>query len=354
MNFTEYIEETSKYQLKLYGVIQTLNKNCKPIINDLKKSGKQLLWRGTRKSRTKSIIRVTPRQDRYPKDTPEFIHNSLDDEFEKKFGWRPRSSGVFVTARKSDAKSYGDAYIFFPVGKYRYIYNPNIVDLFGEVDNDFAGYDDINDYISAQLEEWEYEWDYEYGEGNQGTWYYEGGDTGESQIDDAINAAAEAEGYDESDINSSDLEWVPDVELDDFIAEKKNDAINYFDTYFIDIVKQYRSDNLGLAIKKKVEIMFDCDSFYVVNDAFADDIQKYVLEGESMDFDPKQKQLGFEKSSKVRSKKMLKHPEFEKSWFELQDPMKTVMGRKGGKNYMKLLSKSHKGTQKPLMTKKRR
>ncbi len=350
MKFTEYIEETSKYHLKLYGVVQALNKDCKPIINELRKSGSQLLWRGTSKSRTKSIIQVTPRQDRFPKDMPGFLHDALDDEFEKKFGWRPRSTGVFVTSQQREARSYGDSYVFFPVGMYKYLYNQNVVDLFGEVDNDFAGYDDINDYLTDKRDDWESEWDFDYGEGAQGSFHYEGGDTGEVDLDSAIDVAAELEGGEDADINSSDLEWVPDVDLDDFLAEKQSEAENYFDTYLNDIVKGYRNDNLGLAIKRKVEIMFDCKSFYIVNQVFAEDVDKYVLKGESMDFDPKQKQLGFERIPKkggksFRNRQQLKHPEFEGADWELHDAPGSRHGQKSGKNYMKLLSKSHKGKQ---------
>lgn len=346
MKFTEYIEEASKYHLKLYGVVQTLNKDCKPIINDLRKSGNKLLWRGTKKSKTKSIIRVTPRQDRIPKDMPGFLHDSLDDEFKEKFGWKPRGTGVFVTSSKRESRGYGDSYVFFPVGMYRYLYNNNIIDLFGEVDNDFAGYDDINDYVTDKHDDWESEWDFEYGEGAQGSWHYEGEDTGEVDIYDAIDVASDSfEGEDSEDIKSSDLEWMPDVEFDDFLADKKNDAMIYFDTYLKDIMKGYRNDNLGLAIKTKVEIMFDCKSFYIINQIFADDIEKYVLKGESMEFDPKQKQLGFEKSSNVRSKKMLKHPEFEGSDWDLKDPQGSKYGNRSGNNMMKLLRKSYKGKQ---------
>jgi len=346
MKFDDYVNETSKYNLKLYGVVQSLYKNSMPFINELRKSGDKLIWRGSNKSRTKSIIRVTPRQDRSPKDMPQFLQDELDAAFEKKFGWRPRSTGVFTTGNKNDAKSYGNSYVFFPVGKYRYLYNPRIQDLFGEVeDAGTAGYDNIDDYITDRLDDWESEWDYDYGEGAQGSWYYEGADTGEVDLDNAINAAAEAEGYDESDINSTDLEWIPDVELNDFIAEKRIEAEENFENFISNSVIGYRDNNLALAFRSYVEIMFDCKSYYLVNEAFADDIIKYALKEESMDFDPKQKQLGFEKSSKVRSKKMSKHPEWEGSDWDLKDLRRSKLGIKTGGKHYELLKKSHKGIQ---------
>jgi len=60
-----------------------------------------------------TIKTITPRKDRKPTDTPKEIHNKLDSLFQKKFGWKVRSEGVFVTGSRS----------------FKYIWSPSISDL---------------------------------------------------------------------------------------------------------------------------------------------------------------------------------------------------------------------------------
>jgi len=352
MKFTEYITEASKYELQVYGVVQSLTKSCRPFIQELRKSGGDLLWRGTYKSRTKSIVQVTPRQDREPKDMPKFLQDQLDDEFKKKFKWRPRSEGVFVTARFGDAQSYGDAYMFFPVGRYTYLYNPSITDLFGEVeDNDAAGYDDIEDYLNNKENDWEDEWEYDFGEGAQGEWEYDGIGTGESDKDQAEHTAAEAEGIDVEDLDEVLLDWRPDVSWESYKMEQRDAAETHFDDFIKNTTMGYKNSNLSLAITRNVEIMFRCKSFYLVNRQFADAVRKYIIKGEKLDFDPKQSKLGFEKVPMTRRniQKQKGHPDEKKLPWDFMDGSVSKEGLMAHhKKYMSILTKSHKGQQRKL------
>ena len=272
-----------------------------PFIQELRKSGGNVLWRGTHKVKTKSITQVTPRQDRYPKDMPEFLHDELDSRFQKKFGWKPRGTGVFVISNKRDAGSYGDEYIFFPVGKYRYLYNPDISDLFTEMeDSGMSGYSDYDDYIDSFVTGWEDEWEYDYGEGNQGEWEYDGIGTGESDRHFAEIAAANSDGIDEDDLDQTLFKWIPDMDLVDFIKYKRDEEESSDEKFYYDIINNYRDSNLNLAITRKVEIMFQCKTFYLVDEKFLDAVQKYVIRGEKLDFDPKQSKIGFEKVPMTR------------------------------------------------------
>lgn len=215
MKFTEYIEEASKKELKAYGIIQSLKKDCAPFIKELRKTQQnRLIWRGTSKSNTKTIIRVTPRQDREPKDTPAEIQHEINDRFQKKHGWRPRSEGVFTSPRKSAAVAYGTSYMFFPVGKYEYLYNPEIDDLWTMIDSDPDIFDAFTDSGYSRFED---EWEETYGEdsGEKGSWHYLGTDTEETYKEEAAAIAAEAEGTDPEDEYEisqieNNLEWVPD------------------------------------------------------------------------------------------------------------------------------------------------
>ena len=354
MNFSEYITEASKYELQVYGIINSLYKNCMPFIQELRKSGSNVLWRGTHKVKTKSITQVTPRQDRYPKDMPEFIHDELDSKFQKEFGWRPRGTGVFVISNKRDAGTYGDEYIFFPVGKYRYLYNPDISDLFSEVDGEsMSGYNDYDDYIDSFVTGWEDEWEYDYGEEHQGEWEYDGMSTGESDRHFAEIAAAEAEGIDEDDLDETLFKWIPDMDLADFITDKKIDSESKYDQFYYDVIKNYRDSNLNLAITRKVEIMFQCKTFYLVNEKFLDAVQKYVIGGEKLDFDPKQSKLEFEKSPMTRRniQKQKGHPDKDKMPWEFEDGQVSKMGNMSHHKKYAHLAMASKGQQKGLQMK---
>jgi len=282
MKFDDYIYEADKKSLTLYGVLDTLENDCKPFIQELKKSGKEVLWRGTH-AHTKTLIRLTPRMDRTPTDTPRGVHDELNKRFKKKFGWRVRGEGVFATSSFTNAADYGIPYMIFPVGKYEYVYNPNVEDLWRSLEDEYVeiinAYDEDFDYLS----DWEEVYQYDYGEGESGSWYYEGGDTGEVDIDSAIDAAAEAEGYDPEEINSSDLEWVPDVTWEEFKLDKFEEVKTESESQLDHLINGYRKNNLGLAVKKKVEILFKCKSYYLVDQQYAPDIERHLLRGKPYD-----------------------------------------------------------------------
>lgn len=68
--------------------------------------------------------------DREPVDTPKQIHDMIDRALYKKFGWKPRSEGVFTTGSYSDAHGYGRTYIFFPIGDYEFVWSTTIKDCY--------------------------------------------------------------------------------------------------------------------------------------------------------------------------------------------------------------------------------
>lgn len=79
-------------------------------------------------------------EDRHPKDTPEEGHNALNQYFELKHG-HPFRNGLFVTGSIMTADAYGEPYAIFPIGKFEYLWNPNIDDLTTEV----------YDYVDTEL-----------------------------------------------------------------------------------------------------------------------------------------------------------------------------------------------------------
>jgi hypothetical protein len=105
-------------------------KDCQPF---LKKYGnlykkRQYVWRGSKKN-VREILKVTAREDRRSSDVPKILHDRLDELFKKKFGWNVRSEGVFCTGDKHIAEYYGNARIFLPIGKFKFVWSPEVYDM---------------------------------------------------------------------------------------------------------------------------------------------------------------------------------------------------------------------------------
>ncbi|CAG7581450.1 MAG: hypothetical protein SLAVMIC_00848 [uncultured marine phage] len=82
--------------------------------------------------------------DRKPLDMNLGTHKLLDEYFDKKFGVRLRSKGVF-TSTWLLAKSYGIPFLFFPTGNFDYYWSPEVRDLYKAVDQT-DWYDEIYNY----------------------------------------------------------------------------------------------------------------------------------------------------------------------------------------------------------------
>lgn len=105
-------------------------KECQPFIKDARKQlNEGTYYFSGRKRYDEWFIRGI-RKNRKPTDTPENIHNLLDDAFQKKFGIRLRSNSIFLSSDADVAESYGNLYVIFPIGKYEMYYNPDISDLY--------------------------------------------------------------------------------------------------------------------------------------------------------------------------------------------------------------------------------
>lgn len=129
MKFKNYLKE-SRIDM---GDMENLVKDCTPFLRDWEKNDFLDLFSG--RQLNVNIGKKSVRKNRTPKDTPEFIHNALDDEFKNKFGVKARSNSIFATFSVENAYDYGNAYHIFPVGrKYAFIYSQEIDDLYTWID----------------------------------------------------------------------------------------------------------------------------------------------------------------------------------------------------------------------------
>jgi len=133
MRLQQYLNEEHN---TMENVVKMIKKDCKLYLTILRKTDK-MLYRGTLKdvpsdaenSNDVYYFKKKPRIDRKSTDMPPLTHKRLDELFYEKFGWKPRSEGVFVTSDWGTAAFYGKAFLFFPIGNFKYVWSPKVPDL---------------------------------------------------------------------------------------------------------------------------------------------------------------------------------------------------------------------------------
>jgi hypothetical protein len=99
-----------------------IRQKCAPF---LEQAGNRPLYRGYGgpfASLVKGAREVTVRKDRKPRDSTPFVHGLLDTYFQKKFGVKVRSEGLFATGDKNAARLYGQLHYVFPVGDFKFVW----------------------------------------------------------------------------------------------------------------------------------------------------------------------------------------------------------------------------------------
>jgi hypothetical protein len=203
---------------------------------------------------------VYPRKDRKPKDLAEHYHKGMDRVFYDKFGWRPRSEGVFVTNNFVTAESYGNAVnIFFPVNGFSFVWSTIYSDLYTNV---FQSFDEEDIQIS---------WEDAYGNWKMGggQWVSTKGKKTKSlkNMDGEIFWEEEMEKHGFEETNGTIWLWEPYVSYENFLD-------NILDKKYENTVKSYTDDNLPDAIKSGHEIMFKCKYYYIMR---VDDYKSAIM-----------------------------------------------------------------------------
>lgn len=293
-------------------IIKILERDCSEFINELVSSGGDLLFRGIKSldgvvvEDEKSIDGLwvkSARRDRRTLDTNPDVSDLFDDMFEDKFGMRLRRQGVFATKDPQDANTYSKyhsdikkrkSYIFFPIGYYEYFWSPKVYDLFSDIEREKWYL-----YYNFGGSDFEYEWSYLYGDPRKDAFgdargYFKlfGKKIPSSVIPHRIPSYIidnyEKFGLEKTDSDSftkdgkvilhkttifnhiSELEWVPDMELGEYIEDKKADVEN--EVY--EIVKNYKKD--GLDEIKRQEIIFNLSTYYVVDEKYYFKIKEWI------------------------------------------------------------------------------
>ena len=157
MRFTMYINESGLQDMDPKDIADILKKDCKPILTWMKRHNyTKFLQRYNRQRHGTRFDLLAPHKDREPRDMPMWVQKMLDDAFERKFGVRPRSSGVFCdlfTLIGSGLPANDSYFILFPVEKYRGIWAENIDDLYLKWISDIRDKYD-NKELRSETEKW--------------------------------------------------------------------------------------------------------------------------------------------------------------------------------------------------------
>lgn len=141
MRYKRYLTEADKIIFKevktaqdLEDIRSTLEKECWQYLKLFRKGNAIIQRYPDFQSPGGGFYYKTPRKDRMPLSTPRWIHEILDEWFFKKFGWHARSNALFGWLNpKNNLRVF--EFFAFPTNGFKYIYSPEIDDLYPEIGN---------------------------------------------------------------------------------------------------------------------------------------------------------------------------------------------------------------------------
>lgn len=107
-------------------IISMIHKDCGTFLRS--KSRYQKCFRGHKRTFSPYKMLV-PRKNRRPSDIPIEVHKIFGEAFQKKFGWNPRTTGVFCAPNTTIAELYGNEHYFYPVGNFKMLYSKGVDDF---------------------------------------------------------------------------------------------------------------------------------------------------------------------------------------------------------------------------------
>jgi len=222
-------------------VLSFILDKCKPFLKELTRDFNNINFMYSGRDHKEPYFIGKVRKNRKPLTTPENKHNTLDKLFNDKFGWKARSNAVFCTGSIENALRYshnGLTHMIFPIGKYKYLWNPRIIDLYTEIDDikpetkvlvDLTYVNEIQQYVKEKMKK--------------------------------------------SDTMTDIAKYRKEI-INKIIDDNIKDNIEKYKKY----VNGYKSTGLNQALKSKNEIMVNCKTYYAVNSIYDGAILNYLLE----------------------------------------------------------------------------
>ncbi len=255
MRLHNYINEEKDYKSISYKILS----DCKQYFDLVRKENVDniFLYRGTYKN-VKSYKKIKTRKNRIPTDMCKNLQFLLDNYFKKYFGIKARSETVFCSPSEKSISKYGNIYIIIPIGKFDYIWSKNIIDLYSYLTSSYSLEYDTICYDESMVKG---KWNESFGKNQNGTWFYDGKNTGKKYQYD-VQKAVEDDG---ENFDKNKLEWVPMISFDEWYKNIKNKAKKDFE----EIVKYNYVKNkkfkLLMDVYNNVEVMLNCDYYYLIN-----------------------------------------------------------------------------------------
>ena len=141
ITFKQFLSESSDFEISTVAKLERyMAQNCKRACEVFRDHG-VLFYRGAQKSLGTDEIEdfqsrytlwvgtASPRKDRTPRDTPQFVHDYIDDWFNDKYGFKARSQGLFVVGDANDAQGYGVVAVILPIGDFTTYSSPQVDDM---------------------------------------------------------------------------------------------------------------------------------------------------------------------------------------------------------------------------------
>lgn len=88
----------------------------------------RVMFRGLRSPR--GLVATMHSRTRRPLDSSQLVHNALDENLARDFGFAYRSQGTFVTPGQKQAELYGPAHVVLPQGEWEFCWSPVVHDGF--------------------------------------------------------------------------------------------------------------------------------------------------------------------------------------------------------------------------------
>jgi hypothetical protein len=267
MRLQTYLNETIDPYI-VNSIWKKLTKDCMPFLKELKKSNSprdKFFYRGFHGGNLYSEIdKKKVRTNRNPMDTPQAIHDILNKSFKKKFGWNVRGEGSFATSDKERAGGYGTPFLFFPVGKYKYVWSEEVSDLYQYLGGHHLKYtvDALNGAVYDIIQDY----NFRYGENKEGEWYYDGEKV--KSYPDGPHVFKDL-GLTIEEYDREKLKWIPDVNIDDYVYQKRNETIDEFEKSVNRAMKTYQTNNMRDAMISQSEVVFKCKEYYAVKTIYA-------------------------------------------------------------------------------------
>ena len=210
---------------KFEPIRKQLEKDCSKFIQEIKETNSNIFWRGygAYPDEDDVIKSKKVRKDRNPRDIETQIQEVFDFYFERHFGVKLRSSGVFTTKEFMAAETYGTPCLFFPKGDYEYYWSVDVRDLYSDFEDSLLANYYINRRDSLLEEIFEDEW---------------------------------------NDLNSDNYEvdkWIEE----EWFNKKSLEAIEMFEDEVEFRVREYKKGKMEKINDE--EVIFICDEYYIVN-----------------------------------------------------------------------------------------